>query len=369
MEFHPGRIATDEVVYARHGALGRIRLNRPKAINALTHAMVVSMLAQLDDWAGDESVRAVVIDGAGDRGLCAGGDVRQLREAIVHGDGDPERFWDDEYRLNAAIANYPKPYVAIMDGVVMGGGVGVSVYGSLRLVTPRSKVAMPETGIGFFPDVGVLYPLSRAPGELGTHAALTGMPMTGADAVLCGLADAVVEPDTIEPMLAALADGKVEPDTAVADGVPVERGALPGSATTAANVGPGDGFAAPLAADREWIDTCYRGDDAVAILAALRNRPETAARHAAEVLESRSPLSVAVTLAAIRRAAFMSLTEVLDQDRHLGRHFAAEPDFVEGVRAVLVDRDHNPRWRHNGLAEVPAIEVKAMFGDRNQYRQ
>ncbi|ADD41208.1 enoyl-CoA hydratase/isomerase family protein [Stackebrandtia nassauensis] len=338
MEFHPGRIATDEVGFARHGVLGRIRLHRPKAINALTHAMIAAMLAQLDDWASDASVRAVVIDGEGERGLCAGGDVRQLREAILHEVGDPESFWDDEYRLNAAIADYPKPFVAIMDGVVMGGGVGISAYGSLRLTTPRSKVAMPETAIGFFPDVGGLHPMSRAPGELGTHAALTGLPMTGADAVLCGLADTVVEPADIESIIDALAAGTPPAELALPVPPPAE-----------------------LEAERDWIDACYRGEDAVAIVAALRGRPEPAARRAAEVIASRSPLSVAVTLAAIRKAATMSLAEVLDQDRRLGRHFVTEPDFVEGVRAVLVDRDDNPRWRHDGLADVTADEVARMF--------
>ena len=339
MEFHPGNGATDEVVYARHGVLGRIRLNRPKAINALNHAMITSMLAQLAAWAQDPSVRAVVIDGAGDRGLCAGGDVRQLREAILHSVGDPEAFWDDEYRLNAAIADYPKPYIAVMDGVVMGGGVGVSAYGSLRLATPRSKVAMPETAIGFFPDIGGLHPLSRAPGELGTHAALTGLPMTGADAVLCGLADTVVEPEDMAGLLDALAAGTAPADLD-----------LPA---------PGP---APLAAERDWIDSCYRGDDPAAILAALRDRPEPAAHRAADVLAARSPLSVAVTLAAIRRAASLSLSEVLDQDRVLGRRFASEPDFTEGVRAVLVDRDNAPRWRHDSLTDVTADEVDTMFG-------
>lgn len=389
MEFQPGRIATDEVGFARQGRLGRIRLRRPKALNALTHSMVVSMLAQLDDWAGDDTVDAVAIDGAGDRGLCAGGDVRQLREAIVHEVGDPESFWADEYRLNAAIAAYPKPYVAVMDGVVMGGGVGVSAFGSLRLTTPRAKIAMPETAIGFFPDVGGLYLLARAPGELGTHAALTGTPMTGADAVLCGLADTVVAPEAVEPLLAELANGAAVSDlglsepargfgfredpAALANGAPptaTDRGAGAPPTGAAADRGatsqplPRSGTAAataPLAAERDWVDACYLGDDPGAILAALRARPEAAAREAAEVIASRSPLSVAVTLAAIRRAASMTLAEVLDQDRRLGRHFAAEPDFVEGVRAVLVDRDHKPHWRHTSLTEVTDAEVAAMF--------
>ena len=165
------------------------------------------MLAQLQDWAEDDAVTAVSIEGAGDRGLCAGGDVRAIREAVLTGTGDPIRFWADEYALNAAIHDYPKPYVAFMDGVVMGGGVGISAYGSLRLVTERSRVAMPETAIGFFPDVGALYLLARAPGELGTHLALTGATVGGADAVALGLADALVDSADLPAIRAALADG------------------------------------------------------------------------------------------------------------------------------------------------------------------
>ena len=169
--------------------------------------MVRAILAQLQDWAEDDAVTAVSIEGAGDRGLCAGGDVRAIREAVLTGTGDPLAFWADEYALNATIHHYPKPYVAFMDGVVMGGGVGISAYGSLRLVTERSRVAMPETAIGFFPDVGALHLLSRAPGELGTHLALTGVPVGGADAVVLGLADALVDSADLPAIRAALADG------------------------------------------------------------------------------------------------------------------------------------------------------------------
>ncbi|MGH8827164.1 MAG: enoyl-CoA hydratase/isomerase family protein, partial [Jiangellaceae bacterium] len=161
--------AGGEVAFGRLGRLGRIRLNRPEVINALTTAMVVSIREQLEAWAHDDAITAVLIDGAGPRGLCAGGDVRALRTSLREGTGAADEFWTQEYRLNAAIAHYPKPFVAVMDGIVMGGGVGVSAHGRVRLATERSRIAMPETAIGFFPDVGSLYLLSRAPGELGTH--------------------------------------------------------------------------------------------------------------------------------------------------------------------------------------------------------
>jgi enoyl-CoA hydratase len=340
VQFAPGRVDTEEVLFARHGRLGRIRLNRPRTINALTHPMVRSVLAQLREWADDDTITAVSIEGSGDRGLCAGGDVRAIREAVLTGTGDPLAFWADEYALNAAIHHYPKPYVAFMDGVVMGGGVGISAYGSLRLVTERSRIAMPETAIGFFPDVGTLHLLSRAPGELGTHLALTGTTVDGADAVVVGLADALVDSADLPAIRAALADG-AGPEVVDA----LRREGSP-----------------QLTGHRAWIDECYAGDDPVLVLKALHAHTAPAAGEAASLLAQRSPFSVAVTLEALRRAAGMTtLEQVLAQDRVLGASLMASPDFLEGVRAVLVDRDHAPRWRHASLEEVSREEVEDAF--------
>jgi enoyl-CoA hydratase len=330
---------TDEVLYARQGHLGRILLNRPRVINVLNDVMVSSIMAQLDDWAHDDAVIAVSIQGAGERGLCAGGDVRALRTVVMAGSGEAVRFWAHEYQMNAAIADYPKPFVAFMDGVVMGGGVGLSAHGSLRLVTERSRVAMPETTIGFSPDVGSMFLLSRAPGETGTHLALTGLSIGGADAIGCGLADALISTKDIPGIIARLAAGET-----------VE--ASVGSSTAA-----GD-----LAAARDWIDGCYAGDDAVAIVQALRTHPAAGARHAADVLATRAPLAVSIALEAIRRARRMdTLAQVLEQDLMLGGALADSVDFVEGVRALLVDRDNAPRWQHRSLAEVGRAEVDEVF--------
>ncbi|HET8601963.1 MAG TPA: 3-hydroxyisobutyryl-CoA hydrolase [Segeticoccus sp.] len=355
MNAHRG---TDEVLFTRQGRLGRIRLNRPRALNALTEHMVLAMLAQLEEWTHDDRVNAVAIDGLGERGLCAGGDIRAVRQALMTGDGEAAlRFWDDEYRLNALLHGWSKPVVSVMDGVVMGGGVGISAYADLRLATERSQVAMPEVRIGFFPDVGARWLLARAPGELGTHLALTGATATGADAVLCGLADLVVDSSRVGDVLAHLADG--------ADLDAAAEAALAHPPTDAA------ARVAPLAEQRAWIDECYAGDDAVAIVERLHASPVEEARAAARTIESRSPLSVAVTLAGLRRAAGMpTLEQVLDDDRALGRAFVrgtsdgGEPagaDFVEGVRALLVDKDHAPRWRYSSLAEVDPAEVKSLF--------
>ena len=338
-EFVPRPGMTDEVLYAREGRLGRILLNRPKVINVLNAQMVRSVLAQLESWAQDEAVAAVSIQGAGERGLCAGGDVRAQRTVAMEGSADPVEFWAHEYRMNATIASYPKPFVAFMDGIVMGGGIGISAHGSLRLVTERSRIAMPETAIGFSPDVGSLFLLSRAPGEIGTHLSLTGLSVGGADAITCGLADALVDSQEIPGLIARLAAGES-----------LDAGV--GSATAV-----GD-----LAAERDWIASCYAGDDPVAIVRALREHPAAGAQKAADVIQTRSPLAVWVALEAIRRAARMeSLAQVLDQDLLLGRAFAGSSDFFEGVRALLVDRDNAPRWRHGSLEDVSADEVAQMF--------
>jgi len=330
---------TDEVLYARDGHLGRILLNRPRVINALTGDMVTSVLARLEDWARDDAVVAISIQGAGERGLCAGGDIRAMRTALLQGPADAVQFWAHEYQMNAAIASFPKPFVAFMDGVVMGGGVGISAHGSLRLVTERSRVAMPETAIGYYPDVGSLFLLSRAPGEIGTHLSMTGLTVGGADAVSCGLADALIDSRDIPGLIARLAAGE-----SLDSGV--------GSTST---VGA-------LAAERDWVDSCYAGNDPVAILRALRGHPAPGAQQAADVLRTRSPMAVAVALEAIRRASRMdTLAQVLEQDLMLGDAFGGSADLVEGVRALLVDRDNAPRWRHRSLEDVDPAEVAGLF--------
>ncbi len=245
-----------------------------------------------------------------------------------------------------ARGSYPKPYVAWMDGIVMGGGVGVSSHGSLGLVTERTQLAMPETIIGFFPDVGGLHLLARAPGETGTHVALTGTPVGGADALALGMADALVPSSAKDRVLSALRQDPAQ-----------------GASELTREVGQQTGRSW-LQDNRAWIDECYAGDDAGVIVERLRGHASDEAREAGEVVASRSPHSVAVTLEALRRAAAMDVRAVLAQDLVLGRTFAQHPDFVEGVRAQLVDKDRQPRWAHGSVAEVPREEVLAAFGER-----
>ena len=332
---------TDEVLVRVEHGVGFLTLNRPQAINSLTHTMVTAMDAALTAWADDDAVRAVVVSGAGDRGLCAGGDVVAIYHSAKAGGADARRFWFDEYRLNARIGSYPKPYVALMNGIVMGGGVGVSAHGSVRVVTESSKIAMPEVGIGFIPDVGGAYLLSRAPGHLGLHAALTGAPFSGADAIALGFADHFVPSAALELFTAMVA----------AEG--------PEAAVTAYAQEPP---ASPLAAQRDWIDDCYAGQTVSDIVAALRGCGEGPAGDAATLIGTRSPIALAVTLAAVRRAAKLdSLREVLVQDYRVSCASLRSHDLVEGIRAQLVDKDRNPKWSPSSLAEVTDEDVQGYF--------
>ncbi len=330
-----------EVLAHRTGRLGHIELNRPEALNALTRSMITEISAALVAWADDDSVATVLVTGTGERGLCAGGDVVGIYRSARGGGDEAAAFWADEYALNAVIAHYPKPYVAFMDGVVLGGGVGISAHGSVRVVTERTRLGMPEVGIGFTPDVGGTWLLSRAPGELGTHAALTGATFTGADAIALGLADHFVPSARLAELAAAL-------ETELADAV-IARYAetAPPSA---------------LVAQREWIDSGYAGDDASAIVERLAGSPMEAARDAASTILTKSPTSVAVTLEALRRSRrATSLEEVLDQDYREGLRFLEGTDIVEGIRAQVIDKDRAPHWNPPTLAAVSRGDVEHYF--------
>lgn len=332
---------TDEVLVRVERGVGFLTLNRPKAINSLNHSMVTVMDSALTAWENDDAVRAVLVNGAGERGLCAGGDVVALYHSARADGVEARRFWFDEYRLNARIGRYPKPYVACMDGIVMGGGVGVSAHGSIRVVTETSKIAFPEVGIGFIPDVGGTYLLSRSPGQLGTHAALTGAPFSGADAIELGFADHYVPQADLEPFTAmVMAQGPEAAVSAFAQDPPPSQ----------------------LAAQREWIDNCYAGETVADIIAALRDHGEDPASVAADLIATRSPVALAVTLAALRRAAELSsLEDVLVQEYRVSCASLRSHDFVEGIRAQLVDKDRNPQWSPSSLADVTDEDVAAYF--------
>ncbi|MFD7031618.1 enoyl-CoA hydratase/isomerase family protein [Streptomyces sp. NPDC059917] len=331
----------DTVLVTTEGRTGRITLNRPGALNSLTRPMVLRIDAALTAWEHDPRVPQVLVAGAGERGLCAGGDIRAIHADARAGGTASVDFWRDEYRLNARIARYPKPYVALMDGIVMGGGVGISAHGGVRIVTERSRVAMPETGIGFVPDVGGTHLLARAPGELGTHLALTGAAVGAADALLCGLADHFV-PAALLPELAA--DLAAAP---VADVLP--RYAVPAPE-------------GELAGQREWIDTCYAADTVEAIVERLFRHGDPGAKQTAETILAKSPTALKVTLASVRRArALGSLERVLEQEFRVSCVALRSPDLVEGIRAQVIDKDRTPHWSPAELAGVSDADVERYF--------
>ncbi|RNL49900.1 enoyl-CoA hydratase/isomerase family protein [Arthrobacter oryzae] len=336
-------VAVEEVLFEQRGRLGIVTLNRPKAVNALTAGMASAMLRQLTQWADDDEVDAVLVRGAGDRGLCAGGDIVAIYRDMLAGGAATEEFWAEEYRLNALIDAYPKPYVALMDGLVLGGGVGISAHGSVRIVTERTRMGMPETTIGFVPDVGGTLLLSRAPGESGTHAALTGAHLSGADALFLGLADHFVPSERLDDLGAAL---ETEPAESV-----VARFAEPAPPSA-------------LEQQRDWIDSCYGGDDAGEIVRRLRafdGKSGGDAAAAAETIDAKSPTSVKVTLASLRRVRGMDLAGALAQEYRVGLRCLAGADFREGIRAQVVDKDRTPHWQPAALADVADDDVEAYF--------
>ncbi|MFD8740592.1 enoyl-CoA hydratase/isomerase family protein [Streptomyces sp. NPDC059618] len=340
--------AGESVLLRTEGRAARIVLNRPGALNALNHAMVRRIDQALTDGEHDPAVETVVITGAGERGLCAGGDIRVVHDDARDGDGTASAaFWRDEYHLNARIARYPKPYVAVMDGIVMGGGVGISAHGAVRIVTERSRVAMPETGIGFVPDVGGTRLLGLAPGELGTHLALTGASIGAGDAILCGLADHHVPSAALPRLLSDLADRPVE-EAVAAHARPAPAGELAGR--------------------REWIDACYGAATVEEIIRRLLAAGDPDAKETAEILLGKSPTALKVTLTALRRARRLdSLEAVLDQEYRVSCAALSAPDLVEGVRAQIIDKDRRPRWSPATLDEVTDADVERFFaplGDR-----
>ena len=344
-----GDAPVEPAVLVRVGdGIGHLTLNRPRAINALSHEMVGLLQTALDSWADDPAVRTVVIDGAGERGLCAGGDIVAIYEDARAGGTASIDYWADEYRLDATIADYGKPVVAFMDGIVMGGGVGISTHASHRVVEEGSTIAMPEVGIGFVPDVGGLYLLARAPGKLGLHAALTGARLTAADAIHLGLADVVVPRHRRAELLAGLAAEDVD------------------AAIARLAVAPPP---SPLAAERSWIDAAYAHDTIEDVLVALESYRDEGPERARSILNRSSPTSLKVTLRSFREAGTdATLATTLTRDLRIAARCLSGHDFPEGIRAQVIDKDRNPRWNPATPAEVSAGDVDAYFaplGDRD----
>jgi enoyl-CoA hydratase len=336
-----------DILFDRRGRLGVATLNRPEALNALTLDMARRMSAQLADWAADPSVDAVLVKGAGGRAFCAGGDIRRMYDVRGSGDPYPFDFFRTEYVMNARVFHFPKPYVALMDGIVMGGGVGLSVHGSHRVASERLMLAMPETGIGLFPDVGASYALPRLPGEAGMFMALTGARLGAADAVALGIAGAYVPSGRLEALEAALAEADLGAGGAAVQAVLAKHAETPGPA--------------PLAPYRQAIDACFAAGSVEAILDRLVARGDDWARQQLGIVATKSPTSLKVTFEAMRRGARLDFDSCMAMEYRIANGCVHGHDFYEGIRAAVVDKDRRPAWRPATLAEVGAAEVAYYF--------
>ena len=330
-----------DILFERRGAAGLTTLNRPQALNALTHAMVVAMKAQLDEWAGDPEVACVVVVGAGERAFCAGGDIRAIAESARAGTSYALDFWRDEYILNAAIKHYPKPTVALISGIAMGGGLGVSVHGDYRVVDETTLMAMPETGIGFFPDVGGSWFLPRCPGEIGMYLALTGARLKAADALYAGIATHSVRAETMPSLMDALTQGEAAKLLSKIAVRPAEE--------------------TPLAARRAAIDNIFRLPSVEEILERLDAENSEWAEATAAAIRTKSPTSLKIAFREMRDGKTLSFDDCMRMEFRIASRILSEHDFFEGVRAVLVEKDNAPRWRPVALGDVTDACVGAYF--------
>ena len=346
-----------EILCEVRNSLAWVTLNRPAALNALSMGMVEELTAALEGFAGDPNIRGLVLQGAGEKAFCAGGDVRALYESF-HGAGTlHDEFFAREYPLDYQLHCFPKPYIALMNGIVMGGGMGLAQGSRLRVVGERTRMAMPEVGIGFFPDVGATYFLSRLPGGLGLYLALTGTQIRGADALAAGLADYYLAPAALQELQGELQKLQWRATGSAADRSDLEQ--LLGRLATIPD--------APLAKLRPAIDQHFAAAGIPELLTSLQHesRPEYAqwAQDTRKLLLSRSPTMLSVTLRQIREGRSMNLADCLRRELGMVRQCFVQGDFMEGVRAVIVDKDNAPKWRPARIEEVTPQSVDAIFHD------
>ena len=332
---------TDDVLYSIEGGVVEVMLNRPEALNALTLEMALALYERLSAWATDDTVRAVVVRGAGDRAFCAGGDIRALYDAKQAGGPLTRDFFRSEYRLNHLVYHYPKPYIALIDGIAMGGGVGLSVHAGARIASEATMFAMPETGIGLFPDVGGSYFLPRCPGAIGMYLALTGARLRAADCIYAGIADYYVETAQHDTLVARLCEG--------------------GAIETIVESIAGDPGQAPLGDDRATIDRCFGGDNVEAIQAALQAEDSGFAEKSLKAMAGKSPTSQKIAYRQLGEGARMDFDSCMVMEYRLSQHIMAAHDFFEGVRALIVDKDNAPHWHPDTLAAVDDAAVEAYF--------
>ena len=351
MEMFMSETATQLVLIERRGHIGQLTLNRPAGLNALNLEMVRVLHRQLEHWESDAQIEAVVLRGTGERAFCAGGDIRYMYDNYLAGrHHEPETFFTEEYDLDAYIHASPKPILALMDGFVLGGGMGLAQGASIRLLTERSRLGMPETAIGYFPDVGGSYFLSRLPGQIGLYLGITGNHVGSSDALFAGLGDLCIDSARLGE-LEALIDSFNPADGSLRDQVAALANAeLPAS---------------ELKALQPAIDLHFAQPDIAAIRASLASeqRPDYRdwAQRTLEIIDNRSPLAMAVTQAMLLRGRTLALADCFAMELHIGRQWFEKGNIMEGVRALIVDKDKQPRWQPAHIDQLDAAMVEAFF--------
>ena len=331
---------TDDILFEVDRGIAVVTLNRPAALNALTLDMIYAFEAKLRAWAADADIRAVVVRGAGKKGFCAGGDIRALYDG--RGTAITRDFFFEEYRLNRAVFHFPKPYIALMDGITMGGGVGVSIHATHRVACEPTLFAMPETGIGLFPDVGGSYFLPRLPGAIGMYMGLTGARLRAADCLYAGIADAFVPVDRHAAFIEQLRAGDAVGDTLTAVSETVDE-------------------APALAADRAAIDRCFSAESVEAVLAALDAEATDWSVKTAKIMAVKSPTSLKITFRKIRAGATMDFDDCMKMEFRISQHVMGRDEFYEGVRAVVIDKDQTPNWRPDSLDALSDADIAEYF--------
>nr|WP_315591629.1 enoyl-CoA hydratase/isomerase family protein [uncultured Cupriavidus sp.] len=345
--------SNSDVLFDVVNGVGIVTLNRPRKLNSLTHAMVLQISTRLSAWKTQPDIVAVLLRGSGEKGFCAGGDIKALYDSYVSGTADYQRFFIDEYRLDFAIHRYPKPVVALMDGIVMGGGMGLSQGAHLRLVTHRSKIAMPETGIGLVPDVGASWFLSKMPVEISLYLGMTGSTIGGADAVLCGLADAVVDVAVVDDVVPRLAEIQWQGDP-LGD---LKRAFIPTQAL-------GTEAAPALLQNLPKIVRHFNAERSLAdVMDRLQADGGSWEEQTLRTLRSRSPLMTEVTREMLRRGRRLDLAACFQMELNVACHAFTDGDFIEGVRALIIDKDSAPGWRVTDASSIASTTVDAFFSN------
>lgn len=339
---------TEEVLFTRENHVGLITLNRPSALNALTFTMIVALQTQLQAWQEDSQIHAVVVRSTDERAFCAGGDVRAI---YYHGREEHAKtmeFFKAEYALNRYIHAFNKPYIALMNGITMGGGVGISLHGSHPVASERFLFAMPETSIGFYPDIGASHLLSRCPGHFGVYLGLTGRRLGAADAQALGLVKHIIANEQFSDVLSSLINADLSIDAYQRVDTVLSRFLMPSPLINLEDYAP-------------FVDSCFRYTEMTSIMKALSESNDDWHREVRHVLSTKSPLSLKVTLKQLHKATSMTLRECLEMDYCLTSHFMHDPDFYEGVRALLVDKDNKPSWQPKTLDDVTETLVDDYF--------